>query len=567
MPAMEKTRSTSFLPREEEEEEHNPGTKSQNKQPDDGAFILEDALSLSTSSSNPSPETPFYVNVPITTTSAATRTQQPASQQQQSIHEPNMLSRVARSGAKDTRGPLENAHPGNNNRAATPAAVVDDAWSMMDLGSDSSENSDDHHQQQHHNDSFDPLHSSSASSFQRRPVSHSASTNDLLPADFRMMSSGRLLSHSHSAPSLALQEQQELLQQQAAEHRYHLLCQIQEDREANTELLLHEEDNNKEPLSESSTTEPKTPFGSPLRRSGPPPLSQSHSSIHPHDTEAYKHAYFVPHYTCTKIAYAISKRVFDQSDDFAVATWLGFWALLNVTCANYVLSPMRDAIALHVGVQHIPKLTLASSLLAFLSSVPIGWLFEAPDPSRRKVWKKMGLTRGETQGTSLALFYRFFAICVLAYAVGFQLMDWFQNSKRGEGNNNSTEDQVDSVINEERVHALRYVTTAFWRAIPFWLTTIGQFMYVAFFLVMHLMKLHSISLVWGVTTEAMEYEDVARKQQEMRRRSSSSMSLSSLAGSTTTPPKPKTRLQRLALVGFGGTIGGVWGRYVWQLIF
>lgn len=70
------------------------------------------------------------------------------------------------------------------------------------------------------------------------------------------------------------------------------------------------------------------------------------------------------------------------------------------------------------------------------------------------------------------------------------------------------------------------------------LASVGQFLYVAFFLVVHLMRLHSLSLVWGVTTEAMEYEEVARKQHR---------------GS-------KTRLQRLAFIGFGGTLGGILGR-------
>ena len=64
---------------------------------------------------------------------------------------------------------------------------------------------------------------------------------------------------------------------------------------------------------------------------------------------------------------------------------------------------MRDAIALAVGVDLMPQLTLASTVLAFRSSVPIGWLFEATDPNRRLVWKRMGLTRGETQGTSTLL--------------------------------------------------------------------------------------------------------------------------------------------------------------------
>ena len=56
------------------------------------------------------------------------------------------------------------------------------------------------------------------------------------------------------------------------------------------------------------------------------------------------------------------------------------------------------------------------------------------------------------------------------------------------------------------------------------------------------MKLHSLSLVWGVTTEAMEYEELARKRKHII--------------------SNKTRLQRLALVSFGGTVGGVLGRYV-----
>lgn len=69
---------------------------------------------------------------------------------------------------------------------------------------------------------------------------------------------------------------------------------------------------------------------------------------------------------------------------------------------------------------------------------------------------------------------------------------------------------------------------------------LGQTLYIAFFLVVHLMKLHSLSLIWGVTTEAMEYEEVARKRSRME--------------------SNKTRLQRLGLVGFGGTLGGVLGR-------
>lgn len=222
---------------------------------------------------------------------------------------------------------------------------------------------------------------------------------------------------------------------------------------------------------------------------------------------------FRPMFSVTRLFEKVSTRM-KHSD--SLPTWIGFWAFLMVTCANYVLSPMRDAIALAVGVNHIPKLTLASTLLAVISSVPIGWLFEAPDPMRRKLWKRMGLTRGETQGTSLALFYRMFALSLLSYAIGFKLVDYFRQ--------------------EETSHKL---SSEVWSL----LGTMGNVMYVAFFLVVHLMKLHSLSLLWGVTTEAMEYEEVAKK----RMRGSSGGS--------------KTRLQRMAFVGFGGTLGGILGRY------
>jgi hypothetical protein len=271
--------------------------------------------------------------------------------------------------------------------------------------------------------------------------------------------------------------------------------------------------------------------------------------------------FFIPQYTYTKIAYAISKRIFDDAnDDFAVATWLGFWAYLNVTCANYVLKPITDAVVLQVGVQYMPQLSLASSVLAFLSSVPIGWLFEAPEPSRRKVFKKMGMTRGETQGTSLALFYRFFALSALSYAVGFQLVYILQNygiiewifGTHNNDNNNSTEDGVANTNYFTYETATKLVGTL-WNLLKKW----GQFMYIAFFLVVHLMKLHSTSLIWGVTTEAMEYEEIARKQHE------SSSSYKNKNNKNTTTKIIKTRLQRLAHIQFGGTLGGIMGRYVY----
>ena len=234
--------------------------------------------------------------------------------------------------------------------------------------------------------------------------------------------------------------------------------------------------------------------------------------------------FFTPQYFCTKIAYAISRRVFDDGcDDFGVATWLGFWAYLNVSCANLILKPIMDAVVLELGVENQPKLILASSILAFLSSVPIGWLFEAPDPKRRKVFKKMGMTRGETQGTSLALFYRLFAFCATSYAIGFKLVDteWiFGTSDSGE--------------------KLAMLTFLFKKSY--------QVVYIAFFLVIHLMKLHSTSLVWGVTTEAMEYEEIARKQHE-----------NASTNDTTKPKRVKTRLQRLSRIQLGGTLGSIWG--------
>lgn len=248
-------------------------------------------------------------------------------------------------------------------------------------------------------------------------------------------------------------------------------------------------------------------------------------------------SYFVPQYQSTTWICGISRHIF-RPEACSVATWIGFWSLFSVTMGLSTITPIRDAIALQLGVKHIPKLTLASSVLAFVSSVPIGWLFEAPDPSRRKLWKKMGLTRGETQGSSLALFYRFFALTMAAYAIGFSCVELLKKYPQW----------IPHLWREvQAVEEATFSTTFFRDLLPRAWQTIGEGMYIAFFLVVHLMKLHSISLVWGVTTEAMEYEDVARKAQETK-----------LGGETKTI---RTRLQRLALVGFGGTLGGILGRY------
>ncbi len=307
----------------------------------------------------------------------------------------------------------------------------------------------------------------------------------------------------------------------------------------------------------------------------------------------------------------------------------GFFALLLVTCANYMLGPMRDAAALAVGVSHIPALTLASTVLALGSSVPVGWLFEAPDPRRRRVWKRMGLTRGETQGTSLALFYRVFAFLLLSYALGFKLVDQF--GKRGGETEMEADDADESAITVVATFFLRLVRgmgipvtsmiasvegfardvlgfhqmipsatlsmsiqsvlesysdesipTLFLHACKCLVNKFGEVIYIMFFLVVHLMKLHSLSLIWGVTMEAMEYEENAEKQRASREpgRSTTSFSSSSSEGQRpggkerdgennnwdsgtkngTKLSRSAQRLKRLGFVGFGGTLGGILGR-------
>mmetsp|Transcript_3439 Transcript_3439/g.7187 ORF Transcript_3439/g.7187 Transcript_3439/m.7187 type:complete len:1034 (+) Transcript_3439:279-3380(+) len=302
----------------------------------------------------------------------------------------------------------------------------------------------------------------------------------------------------------------------------------------------------------------------------------------------------------------------------------GFTALLLVTCANYMLGPMRDAAALAVGVTHIPALTLASTVLALGSSVPVGWLFEAPDPRRRRVWKRMGLTRGETQGTSLALFYRVFAFLLLSYALGFQIVERFGKSKRdGEGGDDEgggsglgeeesavvllgclflrilgvlgipTEHPLFSSVNDYlKSHRELSIPSLLLNTCSCMVNKFGKVIYIMFFLVVHLMKLHSLSLIWGVTTEAMEYEENAeqrRKNSEERNitKISSGGGLVMMGGNNNSPTrggsspssspsrarsasfssskqqsKSSLRLKRLAFVGFGGTLGGIIGSVI-----
>ena len=225
----------------------------------------------------------------------------------------------------------------------------------------------------------------------------------------------------------------------------------------------------------------------------------------------------------------------------------GFSALLWVTVATSLLGPMRDAAALSIGVSALPNLTLASTFLALGSSVPVGWLFEAPDPTlkRRLVFRRMGFTRGETQGTSLALFYRVFAAVLLSYGFLFLFVNHVHKSAN-----------------------------------------------VVFFLVVHLMKLHSISLMWGVVGQALDFEEQAVKlhqrkadaihtlniQRGKQQLTATNASSSQQEGYHTdssldddnynnhstqqSSRRSRARIGRLAFVGFGGTLGGIIGSFI-----
>lgn len=317
----------------------------------------------------------------------------------------------------------------------------------------------------------------------------------------------------------------------------------------------------------------------------------------------------------------------------------GFLALLLVTMSQYVLGPMRDAAALAVGVSHIPALTLASTVLALGSSVPVGWLFEAPDPRRRRVWKRMGLTRGETQGTSLALFYRVFGFLLWSYAVGFWIVER-ANKRKGVEDSVDMEGEVEeeSLVGWVGILVVRLLhgfgvpvehilnnfseivgecfgipsflasalalhkdasfASLFIQAFTVGVNKFASIIYIMFFLVVHLMKLHSLSLIWGVTTEAMEYEENTerrRKAMEEKKEEMMSMTKRSSAGGlvmcgssggfgkshgdnaeknpsnaeknqqqgsggSSKPSHSALRLKRLGFVGFGGTLGGILGR-------
>ncbi|KAL9186131.1 hypothetical protein ACHAXT_005369 [Thalassiosira profunda] len=390
-------------------------------------------------------------------------------------------------------------------------------------------------------------------------------------------------------------------------------------------------------LGRDKKEEPGEPYTSPLRRSDDY-MSRANENTTPRvstirdDDDVIPPLYrFTPNCLSGRVLTALSKKFVPRSRQHTHggSALAGFLALLLVTCANYMLGPMRDAAALAVGVSHIPALTLASTVLALGSSVPVGWLFEAPNPMRRRVWKRMGLTRGETQGTSLALFYRVFAFLLLSYALGFSIVDKF--GKRNGSDSGGEEEEggeesatalvgtfflrllggaglpvtsilatleriagdflgMSQLVSCTGVHAYlelyadESIPALFLRACACVVNHFGKVIYIMFFLVVHLMKLHSLSLIWGVTTEAMEYEENAERRrsaiqkQAMARQSSAGglvmmgrqdnpggdgvsagKKSSASNGSSTKPSKSSLRLKRLGFVGFGGTLGGILG--------
>ena len=82
------------------------------------------------------------------------------------------------------------------------------------------------------------------------------------------------------------------------------------------------------------------------------------------------------------------------------------------------------------------------------------------------------------------------------------------------------------------------------------------------------MKLHSLSLIWGVTTEAMEYEEAAERRRNVMHNKGDQSSTVNASNEKQNSPSSKNkttshsalRLKRLGFVGFGGTLGGIFGR-------
>jgi hypothetical protein len=65
------------------------------------------------------------------------------------------------------------------------------------------------------------------------------------------------------------------------------------------------------------------------------------------------------------------------------------------------------------------------------------------------------------------------------------------------------------------LHESASIASRFFLAASSVVNKFGKVIYVMFFLVVHLMKLHSLSLIWGVTTEAMEYAENAERRREV----------------------------------------------------
>ena len=91
------------------------------------------------------------------------------------------------------------------------------------------------------------------------------------------------------------------------------------------------------------------------------------------------------------------------------------------------------------------------------------------------------------------------------------------------------------------------------------------------------MKLYSVSLLWGVATEAMEYEEQAEIRCIHFRSRLNHFGMRSPLYRTQSDPQQdgrkdtqerikgkgkqsRTRLERLEFVGFGSTLGGILGR-------
>jgi len=118
----------------------------------------------------------------------------------------------------------------------------------------------------------------------------------------------------------------------------------------------------------------------------------------------------------------------------------------------------------------MPTPTLDSTILALVSLVLMGWLFEARG--------RLGLTRGVGW------------VCV-DEDLKVQVVQ--NESEAGASSDKNTLGLIDlcTKVASRLLHKF------------------GKVFYVSFFSVVHLMKLHSLSLIWGVTSETMEYEEQA----------------------------------------------------------